>query len=354
MFSIPYNLESSIEYVEEFDENFAPLPPYTNRGGITHTSSHTSPLGLTPSTFSCIVDYLSLTFSIVDVHTHRKVKNPDNTIQTIEDEAQAFLLKLVDYIPHLNWQDRDKGLFGYKQSIGLYRDEQAGGLLAFDGNNGTCLLSLTGKGCSGVNMVELRRFLEKLPSVKITRVDLAHDDLDGALNVDYFLAQYKAGNFHVKGTAPGSRYIDDLGNNTGCTLYVGNKDNGKEACIYEKGKQMRDKDSKWLRVEGRLTSVDRIIPFDTLTSPEMYLAGLYPPFRYLCVFHERIEVIKKHAKLAMEQMIGYASVAYGKLVNVMVEIGNTPDEIIKALRVDGCPKRLQIPFAPEPSASCPA
>jgi len=278
------------------------------------------------------------------------VKSPDGTIQNNDDEAQAFLFALTEYVSHLNWQARDKGMFGYKQSLTLYRDEQKAGVLAFEGNNGTCLLSLTGSGCSGVNMVQLRRFLEKLPSVKITRVDLAHDDLDGAMSVDYFKAQYHADEFHIKGTAPAARFIDDLGCDTGRTLYVGNKTNGKEACIYEKGKQMGDKLSKWLRVEGRLTNVDRVIPFDTLTSPEMYLAGLYPPFRFLCVFHERVETIRKHAKMAMEQMVGFASVAYGKLVNVMLEIGNTPDEIVKALRVDGCPKRLHIPFAPEPNA----
>ncbi len=46
--------------------------------------------------------------------------------------------------------------------------------------------------------------------------------------------------------------------------------------IYEKGKQLGDPESPWVRWELELHNTDREIPFDVLLQPGRYVAGAYP------------------------------------------------------------------------------
>ena len=321
------------EYVEQFNDDLTPRPPYTNRGGKHTDIDNTGLLLGTPATsFHCIVDYLSFTFSM---------HGGPSSLEIVDD----LLANLCGIISNLKHYPQKKGLFGYKQSMGLARLDQQVGLLGFDGNNNTCYVSLSGQGCSSVDMFLLRAYIEKLPECKITRIDLAHDDLEGLTTVDDYKYQYQVGEFHIHGNMPSARYIDDMGTGKGCTFYVGNKANGKEACIYQKGKQLGDVESPWVRVEGRITSVDRVIPFDTMTVPEQFLAALYPPFSGLSEKHRTIDIIKKHCAIVLERLIDHCMVSYGRLVNVMLESGDYDEfGVCNRLRVDGVPKRLLIPF----------
>jgi phage replication initiation protein len=331
----------NLEYVDLFNADLSPrgtkFPPFTNRGGIKNTSCLSSVYDLTPPTennsrFTCIVDYLSFTFSLGEYQ---------NIEQTNNQKIDVLFESLSHYLPHLLFYPQQRGLFGYRQSLGLTRSGVQAGLIGFDGNNNSCYVSLSGQGCVGVDMSAFRRFIEKLPRCKITRVDLAHDDLEGALGVQDYRKMYESGDFSIKGTSPSARFIDDFGTGKGCTLYVGHKKNGKEACIYEKGKQQGDKESRWLRVEGRITSVDRVVPFEVLDNPAQYLAALYPPFSGFSAIHAHIEIIKKSASIAYDSLVKYASVAYGKLICFMQEeLGMENDAIIGALIREGRPARL--------------
>lgn len=322
---------SDLSYNDEYPE----LPPFNNMGGINVTSSFSSCSALTPPVqINCKIDYLSCSFQF---------SNDDVMIDS-ELEIARLIVSLKVYIPNLLYYPRPGGLYGYKRSIGLTRMGQQSGLIGYVGNNNTCLISLSGQGCVGVDMIAFRAYLETLPACKITRVDMAHDDLQGTVTVQQYKALYQGGSFHIKGTAPAGRFIDDFGSGKGCTLYVGSKKNGKEACIYEKGKQLGDENSLWVRVEGRLTSIDRVIPFDVLTSPEQYLSGLYPPFSMLSDIQKVIEIIKKHCDIAFESLIEYASIAYGKLINCMIKTGISDSQIVAKLVREGMPKRLANPL----------
>jgi hypothetical protein len=383
---------SDFEYVEEFDDNFNPIiPPYTNRGGTNFTPLESTLPIITPPTrdIPCIIDYLSFTFSLSSLASSRTTPivnikgkryqhslltplNADeaffkehmgdeyegdsfflfNPKNSIDEEATNFLTELTFYIPHLTFHDSTHGKFGYKKSFNLYRDgEQQSGVACYDGNKDTMLVSLSGRGTSGVDMVRLHNLIKNLPQIKITRVDIAHDDLEGEIPLSKFINYYDEGQFTIRGSAPSCRLIDDRGSGDGCTFYVGNKANGKEACIYEKGKQLGDSKSPWVRSEVRLTSVDRIIPLDVLTSSAMYMAGAYPVFARLCAFCERIAVIKKQATITFDSLIKYASTAYGGLINVMSSIGLSDTEIVLRLRTDKTPKRLILPLPPEQVAA---
>lgn len=367
------------ENEQNFDESLRPIPPYTNRGGMETTPHNTlSPdyQSLTPptQTISCIIDYLSFTFSLDRLVMDRKIQRvrkmpvtetgqltapeyiecewdyigDDAVVVTDQTAPDIEVLRLVaslsKMVSSLDYIKNDKGIFGYKQSLSLYRDGQHCGKVAWNGNGGTCLVSFSGYGTSGVNMRQMQLYMMRLPAVNITRVDLAHDDMEGKITIDDWLNHYDDGKFHIRGKMPNRRMIDDFDSGEGKTLYIGRLTNGKECCIYQKGKQLGDKESPWIRVEGRLSSVDRQVPLDVLVSPEMYMAALYPAFSYLCAFHERIDVIKKHTQIAYGEALKHASLQVGKLLNVMQELGKTSDEIIAALVRPGVPKRLQIPL----------
>lgn len=310
------------------------FPPVNNMGGIINKVTKTISCGLTPPLkISCIIDYLSLTF------------RPDCDDQYLY--VQDFILELEKYLPNLKQDARLSGMYGYKNTIALTRGGEQAGIIGFSGNAGTVYLSLSGVGCAGVDMHKFKKYLESLYAVKITRIDMAHDDLDGLNTIEDYKTLYLNGEFAIKGTPPGARYIDDFGTGKGCTLYIGHKKNGKEACIYQKGKQLGDKESPWVRVEGRLAAVDRVIPFDILIEPGQYLAALYPPFSILSAIHKHVEIVRKMVQLSYESLLEYASVSYGKLINYMLQEGQDPVQICAKLIREGIPRRLAVPYAHE-------
>lgn len=117
---------------------------------------------------------------------------------------------------------------------------------------------------------------------RITRVDLTHDDFDGLITLAQAKEWFEAGDFHSgKGYPPSGEYIDDFGSGKGKTLYVGSGKNGKVLRIYEKGKQLGDPQSPWIRWELELHNKDRVLPLDTLLYPARYLAAGYPPCEWI-------------------------------------------------------------------------
>lgn len=362
--------------IDDYDDTIpfpiAGNPPIINKGGLTTSRSNTGLPEITPTTFSCIVDWVGFVFNIdASYRIDRAEQVQDradfdsgkinailpqgdySAIHTVEDKAQQFLNDLSRVIPLLTFHMSGHGRFAYKHMADLYRDGDHVGTFCFGGttNRGTAALMLKGKGCSGVDMAALRKFIEPLPGGHLTRVDVAHDDLEGKRPVNYYVEQFHVGNFFIKGARPKPRNGGDWtseNDEKGRTFYVGSKRNGKEACIYEKGKQLGDPVSPWVRVEIRFTNDDHKVPFDILTSPEMYFAGSYPVLADTSIFHDRCEVIKKHAETALESMFGYMSDSYGKLVNVALSIGKTPEWICNRVVRDGIPKRLILPLPPMP------
>lgn len=111
---------------------------------------------------------------------------------------------------------------------------------------------------------------------KITRIDLAHDDFLGeTVNIEKAKAWYYEGGFTSNGRPPAAKFIDDMGSGKGKTLYIGKRQNGKMLRIYEKGRQLGDSSSPWVRVELELRGKNRLIPWDAVNSPATYLAGGY-------------------------------------------------------------------------------
>lgn len=142
----------------------------------------------------------------------------------------------------------------------------------------TVCVSLSGAGCALVKdwlctVVQARRLRAHL-----SRVDVAFDDFEAETFGDIRDVNTWAinGDFNAPGCGKpcATRFMDDHGKGAGSTVYVGSRGR-KQLCVYEKGKQLGDPESPWIRCELRLWAADCVIPLDVLAVPGDYLRGAY-------------------------------------------------------------------------------
>ena len=244
----------------------------------------------------------------------------------------------------------DGGLFGFterhKLSMYLGGVMVEVGAIAMGGEaqRGRWMLQLTGKGCSMVNdWPSLRELLEGL-NAKITRVDLAVDFLDGSHTVDEAVDLVEAGAFISNGRRPSTSVAGDwLDQVHGRTLYVGKAANGKMLRVYEKGKQLGDLASDWVRFEVQLGNRDRVIPFDTLTDCDRFFAGAYPALASLLeAAAEAIPTTQTETVTNLGHLLYHLKRCYGKAIHQAQEIASaTHTELMEEFRVIGLPRRLK-------------
>lgn len=241
---------------------------------------------------------------------------------------------------------------GYK-----YRAKFSGGQICWGGQNqrGTINVSISGEGCSRIeDWPTVAAWLES-QQARLKRVDLAHDDFAcETFSIAKLRAWYEAGEFGAGGRKPEAQLVDDLGSGKGRTFYVGNRKNGKLLRGYEKGKQLGDPESPWVRVEVEWHDKSRILPYDMLTRPGQYLAGAYPCLQCLNLVQSKIKTVFRGAKIAFDRAVSNLRQQGGKLVNLMLSVfGGDYGEVVEQLRRDGMPKRIE-PFsyhvAQEPEA----
>ena len=301
------------------------FPPNT-----THNEISSEKISPCPTQQLANVDWLGFTINISDMGD--------------EDPMLWFLLEFHPLAGFFIYEKRRKGWFGYKES---YDIEYGSGMLAFGGEHqkGTLHVELTAKGCAAVtDWNSVREWLERMEA-KITRVDIAHDDHEGkTINLDLCKKWLEDGLFSLGKREPDRRLIDDLGTGKGSTLYVGSRQNGKMFRGYQKGKQLGDKLSSWFRAEVEWRAKDRVIPYDVLTTPGVYLAGSYPALAFISVIQDRIKTMKTAVEVTVLQAVSNAKQAVGKLLNVLHnELNWSPEDILKTLQREGIPGRLK-PF----------
>ena len=240
-----------------------------------------------------------------------------------------------------NWEYTKSGWFGYKHKISLGKY----GLIAHGGSaqKGTVHVEITGTGCSLVtNWDAVSAWLES-KKAKLTRLDLAHDDFTGeVINIQNAKSWREEGLFSSTGRIPDSNFHDDMGSGKGCTLYVGNRANGKLCRVYEKGKQLGDKHSPWNRVEVEWRSRDRVIPYLALKNPSAFLAGAYPCLNYLCAEQSVIQTRKKAFEHSLDRMKVWLKTCAGPSLHALCEINGGDAVEVLAQTMRPCPpKRLE-------------
>lgn len=269
------------------------------------------------------------------------------TVFPPEGESPAWLMRaLLQFLPILNFTPTGKGWNGYKERLNIIGLGDAElGFLALGGESqrGSLHIELNAQACALISDWQALQAWGEQHKANITRIDLAHDDLNGEIvTVNVGLAWLAAGQFNLNGRPAKGRLIDDLGSGDGKTLYVGKRANGKMVRIYEKGKQLGDRESPWVRVEVELRNKSRVIPWDALTRPGNYLAGAYPCLAYLSGRQDKIKTITKAVEISLEVSVEHLHQTGGKLINLLMHVHNGDAfAVVDELKRPGIPQRLK-------------
>lgn len=269
------------------------------------------------------------------------------TVTPPEGESPAWLFRtLLEFLPILNFTPTGKGWNGYKERhiiVGL--GEANLGLLALGGESqrGSLHVELNAQACALISDWPALQAWGEQYKASITRIDLAHDDLNGdVISIDVGLEWKSAGHFDLNGRPAKALLIDDLGSGDGKTFYVGKRANGKMLRIYEKGKQLGDSQSPWVRVEVELRNKSRLIPWDAVIKPGNYLAGAYPCLAYLSGVQDKIKTISKAVEITLESSVEHLHQTGGKLINVLMHVhSGDAFAVVNELKRDGIPQRLK-------------
>lgn len=248
------------------------------------------------------------------------------------------------------------GRNGYKTSYHIGTDVENYGFFAIGGKrqNETVCFNLTGVGLTAAFdgwETRLYEFIKNdAPTAKITRVDLAHDFLDGQYNPEMALKDWENGGYTSRHTKPiaecvGGDWLHYLG--TGKTLYIGSRKNSSRFVrVYEKGKQLGDSESLWVRVELELHNRDIVIPHEILIDAGQYLTGAFPVFERLFSAYEeapaKVERVKKQQDVSAEHCVKYGAIQVSGVVNLLERMGLDAEQIVEVLK-DGkkkMPRRL--------------
>lgn len=244
-----------------------------------------------------------------------------------------------------------KGIHFYQRSYAMEgADGQKYGVVGHGGQRNTILISISGEGCTAAREgweLRLKSFLEKSHDGHITRIDLAYDDYTGqTFSVDGLEKSYDEGGFNCGGRNPDIELRGNWKNPTGKgrTIYVGSRENGKFFRGYEKGKQLGDPASLWVRCETAFRSVDRVIPFDVLLHAGQYLAAAYPVLNGICQRQERILTTQKSVQASYERIKTWLKHQCGAALHLMHQIEGNSDAVLNEIMREGKkPRGMVIP-----------
>lgn len=263
--------------------------------------------------------------------------------------VEAFLAMIGHFIGRPVGGEEGRGLFGFQTGVKVRCYFNGAtvdiGALAYGGESqrGRWMFQLTGKGCGLVQDWEaLHSMLDDLDA-KLTRLDLAVDFMNGEYTVDDAVSTHEEGGFTGSGRPPVTAVAGDwLDGIRGRTLYVGRGASGKMLRVYEKGIQLGDMGSPWVRYEVQLGAKDRVIPLDALLRPTQFFAGCYPALEAMVSeAAEKIPTERIAAKVSLGHLLHHAKRCYGKLFDVLAKLGGFDNTaLVEEVRIVGVPRRL--------------
>lgn len=186
--------------------------------------------------------------------------------------------------------------------------------------DGEYCISLAGQGCQHVpNWPYVERVANDLEGY-LTRLDIAVDDLTGeTFDIHHFRNLYLDGEFTMNGRPPEGRWVDDMGSNKGCSLYVGQKGH-KQLNVYEKGKQLGDPDSAHTRCELRLYAKRYDLPLDALSNPGKYFGDAYPMLAAFVIGEcERLQLKERMVNASAKAMLRFLNTQAGTALQLVLE-----------------------------------
>ncbi len=305
------------------------------------------------------IDWLSITADIASVEEkYRRTDEDDEQYMALCQSAALEISVLITRMFGKRFaitkqNQTGRNFFKYSFVIG-----ENYGLLCIGGQRGKFQIMINGTGCALAPDGWQQYVYEWLENYaiepKITRVDLAHDDLEGNyLDVESIDELETNGGFHCGGAKPTVSHLGNWKyqdpNNKGRTLNIGNRASGKFCRFYEKGKKEGDKDSAWVRCEVEYKGVDRVIPFDVLLNPSTYAMGSYPCFEGLFMYETscRIATNRKTSKVQINHAFDWIKNQTGKYMTFFRTFLSDTEiiELIKNDDADAIPDRLHLPHA---------
>jgi DNA relaxase NicK len=254
-------------------------------------------------------------------------------IQWLFQELKTVFGLSVTHVKSVGWNGYD-----HRAEMGNH------GLIAWGGKaqRGTAHIEITGAGCAQIlDWASIESWGMRYHA-RITRIDLAHDDLEGSqCNIEKTLEWHESGGFNCGGRNAKVKLAGDWHDKQdGRTIYIGTRGNKMLRC-YEKGKQLDDPESPWFRVELELRNKNRHLPWDMLTRPGQYLAGAYPCLAFLSKEQNKLKTVQKATEISLECMTGNAARLSGKAINVLMQVHQEDaSAVVDLLRRQGIPKRL--------------
>lgn len=264
----------------------------------------------------CVIDWLNVTFDARQFYPKGDLSEKDAekvVILAIGQRLKQIIGFGID-------SENETGRNFYRRSFNL---EHKSGVVCIGGQKDTVMVSINGTGCTYANYgweSLMFDWLNTLFGVYITRIDLAHDMLDNPnITIDTFNYLHSAGGFCRGGRNPDIEYRGNWKspNGKGRTLYVGSRQSSKFCRIYEKGKQLGDFNSNWLRIEVEYKSRDIYIPLSVLLNQTDYFLATYPCFSIIedSDFFTRFETREKNEQISFAQSIELVKKQYGRYLN---------------------------------------
>ncbi|MEB2487584.1 replication initiation factor domain-containing protein [Burkholderia multivorans] len=220
------------------------------------------------------------------------------------------------------------------------------------GQRQTMLINLNGQGCIAAKAgweSRLHDFLvDTAARPTITRIDLAHDCMQGEYTVDQIDGWYDDGLFTCSVNAPRHEYKGDWKNpiGKGRSVYIGVRGNGKLCRAYEKGREQGDAHSEWVRIEVEFHNKKRVIPLNVLLDPSSYFVGAYPCLRFFDASRtpEKIEIKRKAAEINVDASLTNIRTSYGKYAFVLRNLLGDAEFLDAITNNSGnWPERLKVP-----------
>lgn len=192
-----------------------------------------------------------------------------------------------------------------------------------DHQRGRWCFSLTGTASSMIeDWSKLVFYAQQVKNARITRCDIALDDINGDHPLSEIVALHEAGAFLNGGRPPNLQRITNT-NGSGDTVNIGSRSAGKVSRHYEKGRQLMgrkyidDAPLTWVRHELELHGKNgRVVPWEVLMKPAEYLKGAFPKaFSWMGGGFLSISIIKEKSKIGLLRLFEHGRQQIGRLVN---------------------------------------
>ncbi|WII92501.1 replication initiation factor domain-containing protein [Kingella negevensis] len=236
-----------------------------------------------------------------------------------------------------------KGKYFYDACYRLGSEKANYGTLHFGGQRDTVLVEISGKGCMAAIPEWEQRLYElckKAVRFVFKRIDIARDFFHGEYSPEQAEQDELNGLFVVKNMRPKSQCIGTdwrCNDGSGKTFKVGANSSHLVCRVYDKGKELGDKNSDICRFECQYRgSKQKILPFDMLLYPGEYLAGVYP-FLSEKLFNSpvrRVETVEVIVNTTFAEKREHGRNQIGRLMRFMRDIGWSDEQIVKDLIAD--------------------